>query len=99
MRKQDFTVLYFGDELPSTYAILKALRRRKDCGILVDPFLEDSCNVFREEIQNLPHPVRDRIPAFENVFDLVERLQRTQIHNHALESALCCVAQLAIFLE
>ena len=91
-------VVLFGDQIADLNDSLRRVHQSKDGTVLVQSFLESSASALREEVGALPRVLRDRIPAFTSIFDLVERHVRSGVPNPALENALLCVCHLANFI-
>lgn len=91
-------VVFFGDQIADLNESLRRVHQSKDGTVLVQSFLESSASALREEVGALPRVLRDRIPSFTSIFDLVERHVRSGAPNPALENALLCVCHLANFI-
>lgn len=91
-------LILFGDQIADLNQSLRRVHQSKDGTVLVQSFLETSASALREEIGALPRALRDRIPSFTSIFDLVERHVRSGVPNPALENALLCVCHLANFI-
>lgn len=90
--------LFFGDQIADLNDSLRRLHQSKEGTVLVQSFLETSASALRDEVGALPRVLRDRIPSFTSIFDLVERHVRSGVSNPALENALLCVCHLANFI-
>ncbi|MCJ1465252.1 hypothetical protein MMC07_003868 [Pseudocyphellaria aurata] len=91
-------VIFFGDQIADLAGSLRKVHQSRDGTVLVQSFLESSARALREEVGALPRALRDRIPSFTSIFDLVERHIRSEKRNPALENALLCVCHLANFI-
>lgn len=91
-------LVLFGDQIADLNGSLRRVHQRKNGTVLVQSFLESSASTLREEVGALPRVLRDRIPSFTSIFDLVERHVRSEEPNPALENALLCVCHLANFI-
>lgn len=92
------SAIFFGDQIADLNDNLRRVHQSKDGTVLVQSFLESSTKALREEIGALPRVLRDRLPSFTSIFDLVERHVRSGVPNLALENALLCVCHLANFI-
>jgi hypothetical protein len=92
-------VVLFGDQLTDLPAAFRRINSRKDENPLLGSFLEKVKAALREEVGRQPRTIREDIPAFTSVFDLMERYHTLGSANPALTAALLCVAQLATFIE
>ena len=98
-RNMKCCVVLFGDQIPDLPGAFRRINQRKDKNPLLGSFLDKVKAALREEVGRQPRSVREDVPAFTTVFDLIERYHRLRVPNPALTSALLCVAQLATFIE
>ena len=91
---ETFEVYIFGDETGNFAEPLQKLCERQK-GVLFLHFLEELKKVLREEVRRQPRHVRDQIPEFHDVLDLVKRYRELNSRNQILETTFTCVCQLA----
>lgn len=92
-------VVLFGDQITDLPAAFRRINHRKDKNALLGSFLDKVKAALREEVGRQPRAIRDDVPTFTSVFDLVERFHANGVSNPAVTAALLCVAQLATFIE
>ncbi|KAI9710476.1 MAG: polyketide synthase [Bogoriella megaspora] len=90
-------VLFFGDQTADQSALLRKAVNRKE-NALLQTFLDQVSVAIREETRKLPKTVRDTIPDFLTVGQLVEAYFEKGNKVPQLESCLVTVAQLAHFI-
>jgi hypothetical protein len=91
--------LLFGDQSLTIHDCLADFLIGANHGILCNSFLEKTVSGLQEELERLSSIDRRRIPAFATIQDLNERYHAGTRKNAALDSALLCVAQLALYIE
>ncbi|KAF2703807.1 putative polyketide synthase [Pleomassaria siparia CBS 279.74] len=94
------TVLLFGDVTCDYDTGLRSLSTRTDNPIL-SSFFERVAFALRTELGKLPQIQKSDsgFVKFTTFIELLSRLRQTQTPNHALEKALTCVHQFAIFIN
>jgi hypothetical protein len=91
--------LVFGDQSLNIHECLVDFLSRGDHGILSKSFLERTNSALQEEVDRLSNIDRRRIPTFNSIQQLNERYHVQAQKNAALDSALLCIAQLALYIE
>ena len=89
-----FKVFTFGDETGSFAEPLQKLCERRT-GVLFLHFLAELKKVLREEVHRQARHVRDQIPEFTDILNLVKRYRESASRNQILETTFTCVCQLA----
>ncbi|KAG9246027.1 BcPKS12, polyketide synthase [Calycina marina] len=88
-----------GDQSLSVYETIVDFFRRQSYGVLSKSFLERATAALQDEVDRLPIVDRRRIPSFANLQQLNERYYQQQQKTSALDGALLCIAQLALYIE
>ena len=92
-------ILLFGDQTEDSIALLQNLGQSKD-NIFLKAFLDKAYFVLREEVSQQPSSVKDCIPKFNSIPDLLARYSEPIASKYnGLESALTCISQLANFIR
>lgn len=91
--------LLFGDQSLDTHGFLADLYRRGPQGVLAKAFLAQSCESLRKEIEGLPKLEREKLPKFQYLQQLNQRFHAQTIKHPGVSSALCCITQLAHYIE
>jgi len=91
-------IVLFSDHLADVRGYLRQVQRSKDSCVLVESFLEKAYAALREEICTLSWAARAQIPAFNSVYDLIERYESSNTRGLEISCALLCVCQLACFI-
>ncbi|KAL9596553.1 MAG: hypothetical protein Q9219_005731 [cf. Caloplaca sp. 3 TL-2023] len=81
-------ILLFGDQATEYHHNLRSKLYQKDNPVL-SSFLEKTNAALREEVALQPRLVRDTIPSFSTLLDLVDWYDETKVTNTAIESAMC----------
>lgn len=94
----DKLMLYlFGDQTYDIQPHLKELIRYKD-SLIVGDFLAKTYDAIRTEIYQLPREIRDGLPRFTCLDDLILRDQGAK-QCVPLDMAVTCMYQLGIFIR
>lgn len=91
-------VVLFDDQIADLRGNLRRLHQSRTGTVLVQSFLENASAALRDEVGKQSKSVRNKIPSFTNIFDLVERYVGSKMSNPAIEGALLCVCHLADFI-
>lgn len=91
--------LLFGDQSLNAYECLTDFFRRTNLGILSKSFLDQTSYALQNEIDRLSSIDRQLIPTFASIQELNERYHASTTKNSAVDSALLCITQLAIYIE
>jgi hypothetical protein len=91
--------LLFGDQSLTIHDCLADFLIGANYGVLCNSFLEKTACALQKELECLSSIDRRRIPAFATIQDLNERYHAGTRKNAALDSALLCVTQLALYIE
>lgn len=86
----------FGDQTFDIQPRLKELLRRRENPIL-DSFLERTYDVIRVELYRLPQDVKEGLPRFTSIEDLV-LWSKSGKRYVPLDMALTCMSQLGTFI-
>lgn len=93
----DHLKLYlFGDQTYDTQPRLKELLRHRDNPIL-EAFLEKTYDAIRVEIFNLPQDIKEYLPRFTSIEDLV-LWSRSSKQYVPLDMVVTCIYQLGTFI-
>lgn len=91
-------ILLFGDQTGDYGKIFRQLLHIKENTVLTS-FFEKAYSALRDEVSQQPRVVRDQIPGFSSIADLVTRYaESTAPRSNPLESALTCISQIACFI-
>ena len=88
-----FEVLLFGDETSDSREPLQRLCERQK-GVVFLHFIDKLKEVLREEVRRQPRHVKEQIPPFTDILDLVRKYQDSTSRNPILETTLACICQL-----
>lgn len=92
-------ILLFGDQTGDFITIFQNLKPGRD-NVYLEAFLDRSYVVLRHEVSRQPPSVKEKIPGFDSLSDLVARYAEPGASKcNALESALTCVSHLACFFR
>ncbi|KAL9100800.1 MAG: hypothetical protein Q9163_003866 [Psora crenata] len=92
-------VLVFGDQTGDYLTAFQHVLHIQDDALLT-AFLDKTYLTLREEVSKQPLSVREQIPGFSSIGDLVARYSEPGCsRSNALESALTCISQLACFFN
>jgi hypothetical protein len=89
--------LAFGDQTSDQYTLLRKACLRKD-NALLQRFLDRVSVALRQEIDRLPRVVRDEIPSFLTVWDLIEAYYTKGLKIPCLESCMVTISQLSHYI-
>ena len=92
---RDFYI--FGDQTSDYSKELRDLVHSNKDHLLI-AFFEQTCLALRTEIGNLPHQQQHVIARFSNFSELAA-FERAESFHPALDQALSCAYQLALFIE
>ena len=91
-------ILIFGDQTGDYGKIFSQLMHIKENTVLTS-FFEKAYSALRDEVSQQPRVVRDQIPGFSSIADLLARYsESTAARSNPLESALTCISQIACFI-
>ncbi|TVY85230.1 putative sterigmatocystin biosynthesis polyketide synthase [Lachnellula suecica] len=90
-------IFLFGDQTHDTNSKLRALLNSKGDPILAS-FLEQSFDVIRSEVGQLPLRQREVLPRFHNLADILARQKEGSL-SPAFQTALACIYQLGSFIR
>lgn len=91
--------LLFGDQSLSVHDTLVDFFHRGNNAILAKTFLEGASAALKTEVDGLSTIERHRIPTFGSIQELNEKYHVQDEKTSALDSALTCIAQLALYIE
>lgn len=91
-------ICIFGDQTCDLRSHMKDLFRIRD-NPAVEDFLVKAYNAVRKEIYKLPPEVRDDLPRFTGINDLILYNQGCGRRCVALDTAVTCIYQLATFIK
>ncbi|KAM4057347.1 starter unit:ACP transacylase in aflatoxin biosynthesis domain-containing protein [Hirsutella rhossiliensis] len=97
MAGQSFKLYLFGDQTFDVKPHLRSLLRDRSNPVLED-FLVKAYEVVRTEIYKLPHGVREAVPRFTGLDDLVSWDQSGK-RCIPLDMAVTCIYQLGVFIS
>lgn len=91
-------ILLFGDQGGNYHLNLRDKLHQKNNPILTS-FFERTNAALCEEVTRQPGLVRDAMPQFSTLLDLLESLDDPKASNPAIESAICCISQIACLIR
>jgi len=91
--------LLLGDQSFCVHEVLADFFRRESHGVLTRSFLDRASSVLQNEVDRLPRVERGKIPVFADIQQLNQRYHEQTQKTPALDSALLCIAQLALYIE
>lgn len=91
--------LLFGDQSVIAHGCLADFFAEANHGILCKAFLDQTVSALQKELDRFPKFERQRIPKFASIQELNERYHAGTQKNAALDSALLCITQLALYFE
>ncbi|KAL8805460.1 MAG: hypothetical protein Q9200_005415, partial [Gallowayella weberi] len=94
----DMNILLFGDQATDYHYNLRLKLREKNNPIL-SSFLDQANAALCEEVARQPRLVRDTIPPFSTLLDLVDWFDEVKTSNPAVESAICTTCQIACLIS
>ena len=89
-------IYLFGDQTFNTEQSLRTLLCSNH--VLLIDFFEQASQTLRREIGRLPSHVRDHLPRFSSIADIITRSRDGQA-SPALAQALCVIHAFACFIE
>ncbi|KAL9114954.1 MAG: hypothetical protein Q9227_001197 [Pyrenula ochraceoflavens] len=92
-----FEILLFGDETGDFREPLQKLLERQR-GVAFSHFIQKTNEALREEVRRQPRHVKEQIPPFTDVFELLQRYQDSA-RNQILETTFACVCQLGSIIR
>ncbi|KAL8995577.1 MAG: hypothetical protein Q9169_004719 [Polycauliona sp. 2 TL-2023] len=98
MSTNDMSIVLFGDQATEYHNNLR-LKLREKSNPMLSSFLVQASAALQEEVARQPRLVRDTIPSFKTLLDLVDRIDEAKTSNPAIESALCTVCQIACLIS
>lgn len=91
-------ILLFGDQANDYHSNLRLKLREKNNPVL-SSFLAQANAALCEEVARQPRLVRDTIPSFSTLLDLVDWFDEVKTSNPAVESAICTTCQIACLIR
>ena len=91
-------IFLFGDQASDYHDNLRSKIHQKSHPLLTS-FLERTTIALRQEVAQQPHLIRNTIPSFTSLLELVDWFDDVEVSNPAMESALCCITQVACLLR
>lgn len=91
-------ILLFGDQAIDYHNNLRLKLREKNNPVL-SSFLDQANAALCEEVARQPRLVRDTIPSFSTLLDLVDWFDEVKTSNPAVESAICTTCQIACLIR
>ncbi|KAL8700830.1 MAG: hypothetical protein Q9224_000778 [Gallowayella concinna] len=98
MMSPDMSIVLFGDQATDYHNNLRNKLREKNNPIL-SSFLDQANAALCEEVARQPRLVRDTIPSFSTLLDLVDWFDEVKTSNPAVESAICTTCQVACLIS
>ncbi|KAL9619045.1 MAG: hypothetical protein Q9160_006300 [Pyrenula sp. 1 TL-2023] len=93
-----FEVLLFGDETGDFREPLQKLLERQR-GVAFLYFIQKTNEALRDEVRRQPHHVKQQIPPFTDVFELLKQYQDSTLRNQILETTFACICQLGSIIS
>lgn len=90
-------ILLFGDQTGDYRSTLHQIVQVKGNVALVS-FFEKAYSTLREEVAQQPRAVREKLPDFTSIADLVDRYAAQPGKNNAIESVLTYISQISCFI-
>ena len=91
-------VLLFGDQGTDYHEKLRQKLQQKNNPLLTT-FLERANVAMQEEVAWQPYLMQETMPQFSSLLELVDWFGDSSKSNPAIESALCCMCQIACFIR
>ena len=92
-------ILFFGDQTGDHFTSFQHALHVKD-DVLLTAFFEKCYLTLRHEVAQQSLSVREQIPCFSSIGDLVSRYAEPNVcESNVLESTLTCISQLACFFR
>ncbi|KAL8767433.1 MAG: hypothetical protein Q9194_005985 [Teloschistes cf. exilis] len=98
MMSPNMNILLFGDQAIDYHNNLRLKLREKNSPVL-SSFLDQANAALCEEVARQPRLVRDTIPSFSTLLDLVDWFDEVKTSNPAVESAICTTCQIACLIS
>ncbi|KAL8757001.1 MAG: hypothetical protein Q9199_002543 [Rusavskia elegans] len=98
MMPPNMNILLFGDQATDYHNNLRNKLREKNNPTL-SSFLDQANAALCEEVARQPRLVRDTIPSFSTLLDLVDWFDTAKASNPAVESAICTICQIACLIS
>ncbi|KAL8929531.1 MAG: hypothetical protein Q9208_001200 [Pyrenodesmia sp. 3 TL-2023] len=93
----DMKIILFGDQTTDYHNNLRIKLRERNNPVL-SSFLDQANAALCEEVARQPRLVRDTIPSFSTLLDLVDWFDEDKKSNPAVESAICTTCQIACLI-
>ncbi|KAL9578434.1 MAG: hypothetical protein Q9212_005718, partial [Teloschistes hypoglaucus] len=94
----NMNILLFGDQAADYHNNLRLKLREKNNPVL-SSFLDQANAALCDEVARQPRLVRDTIPSFSTLLDLVDWFDEVKTSNPAVESAICTTCQIACLIR
>ncbi|KAI4249496.1 MAG: hypothetical protein LQ352_005609, partial [Teloschistes flavicans] len=94
----NMNILLFGDQATDYHNNLR-LKLREKRNPTLSAFFERANAALCEEVAQQPRLVRDTIPSFSTLLDLVDWFDEVKTSNPAVESAICTICQIACLIS
>ncbi|KAI4231872.1 MAG: hypothetical protein LQ349_005331 [Xanthoria aureola] len=94
----DMNILLFGDQATDYHNNLRNKLRERNNPILTS-FLDQANAALCEEVARQPRLIRDTIPSFSTLLELVDWFDSAKTSNPAVESATCTICQIACLIS
>ncbi|KAI4121902.1 MAG: hypothetical protein LQ338_006102 [Usnochroma carphineum] len=94
----EMKILLFGDQATDYHNNLRKKLHQKNSPVL-SSFFDKTKAALREEVSLQSRLVRDTIPSFSNLLDLVDWSDEAKVANPAVESAICTTCQIACLIS
>jgi len=91
--------LLLGGQSVSVHEILAEFFHRESYGILTRSFLSRTASTLQNEVDRLSSVDRRKIPIFANIQQLNQKYHEQTQKTSALDCALLCITQLALYIE
>ena len=98
MMPPDMNILLFGDQATDYHNNLRNKLRERNNPILTS-FLDQANAALCEEVARQPRLIRDTIPSFSTLLELVDWFDSAKTSNPAVESATCTICQIACLIR
>lgn len=98
MMSPEMKILLFGDQATDYHNNLRKKLHQKNSPVL-SSFFDKTKAALREEVSLQSRLVRDTIPSFSNLLDLVDWSDEAKVANPAVESAICTTCQIACLIR
>lgn len=98
MMRPEMKILLFGDQTTDYHNNLR-IKLRETNNPVLSSFLDQANAALCEEVARQPRLVRDTIPPFSTLLDLVDWFDEAKTSNPAVESATCTTCQIACLIR